>query len=134
MTNIVSQRPKIGSTWPSTNPYLKHYYFKSWRNKSWEVFYQYGEHFVGLYLSVFFSQKNTFKKKICLWGLNFNFFEDLLSFSVHRGTEKIAGLWFAWGVSTQANTMSFLLSFPCYSFKLFCEYCWYGETVVSGIT
>ena len=29
---------------------------------------------------------------------------DLLSFSVPEGTEKIAGLWFARNISTQANT------------------------------
>ena len=30
---------------------------------------------------------------------------DLLSFSVPEGTEKIASLWFARGISTQADTM-----------------------------
>ena len=38
-------------------------------------------------------------KNMSAWG------RDLLSFSVPGGTEKIAGLWFARGISIQAETI-----------------------------
>ena len=52
-----------------------------------------------------------------MWG-------NLLSFSVPGGTEKISGLWFARGISTQTNTIGsylFDVSMGVYNGKKVCK-------------